>query len=54
MCVQPDPKWRFLLDAHPTDRPRDHQLLNLLGAIEDVVGLIWTYPLVTVVAVCER
>jgi hypothetical protein len=27
-------------------------LLDLLGAFEYVVGLIWGYPLVTVVAVC--
>ena len=27
-----------LLDAQAGDRPRDHQLLDLLGALEDVVG----------------
>jgi hypothetical protein len=30
---------RELLDAHPRDRPGDHELLDLLGALEDVVGL---------------
>jgi hypothetical protein len=28
----------LLLDAHAGDRPRDVQLLDLLGAFEDVVG----------------
>ncbi len=37
----------FLFDAHPRDRPPDDELLDLLGAFEDVVGLSWTYPLVT-------
>jgi hypothetical protein len=37
-----------LLDAQPADRPADHQLLDLLGAFEDVVGLSWTYPLVAI------
>jgi len=27
-----------LLDAHPGDSPGDHQLLDLFGAFEDVVG----------------
>jgi hypothetical protein len=29
---------RFLLDSHARDRPTDDQLLDLLGAFEDVVG----------------
>ena len=39
---------RYLLNPYPRDRSADHQLLDLLGAFEDVEGLIWTYPLVTV------
>jgi len=33
-----------LLDAHAGDGPANHQPLDLLGAFEDVVGLIWTCP----------
>jgi hypothetical protein len=29
-----------LLDAQSADRPGDHELLDLLGALEDVVGLL--------------
>ena len=29
-----------LLDAQAADRPGDHELLDLLGALEDVVGLL--------------
>ena len=28
-----------LLDSQTADRPRDHELLDLLGALEDVVDL---------------
>src|SRR5690606_27785504 len=31
------PRWLF--DAHARDRPADNQLLDLLGALEDVVDL---------------
>jgi len=31
-----------LLDPQTGDRSADDQLLDLLGAFEDVVGLIWT------------
>ena len=56
----PHPGGRFLghhpvlglLDPQTRDRPTDHQLLDLLGAFEDVVGLSWTYPLVTAGPVC--
>ena len=37
-----------LLDAQTQDRPADHELLDLLGAFEDVVDLSWTYPLVAI------
>jgi hypothetical protein len=40
-----------LLDAQTRDGPADHELLDLLGAFEDVVGLSETYPLMTGVAV---
>jgi len=33
-----------LLDSHAADGPADHELLDLFGAFEDVVGLIWTSP----------
>src|ERR1700694_1233454 len=33
------PRPPALLDVHPADRPRDHQLLDLGGALEDVVDL---------------
>jgi len=33
-----------LLDAQARNGPADHELLDLLGAFEDVVGLIWTCP----------
>ena len=36
-----------LLDPHTRDRPTDHELLDLFGAFEYVVGLIRAYPLVT-------
>ena len=35
-----------LLDAQSRDGPADDELLDLLGAFEDVVGLSETYPLV--------
>ena len=41
-----------LLDPQAGDGPADHELLDLFGAFEDVVGLIWTCPLVTADAVC--
>jgi hypothetical protein len=30
----------WLLDPQAADRPGDHELLDLLGALEDVVGLL--------------
>jgi hypothetical protein len=44
----------LLLDSHARDRSADHELLDLLGAFEDVVGLIWTCPLLPDVAVYGR
>ena len=35
-----------LLDPQTRDGSADHELLDLLGAFEDVVGLSETYPLV--------
>jgi hypothetical protein len=32
-----------LLDPQSQDRPGDHELLDLLGALEDVVGLLNTF-----------
>ncbi|MCP3935951.1 MAG: hypothetical protein GY708_11340 [Actinomycetia bacterium] len=36
-----------LLDMDTRDGPAAHELLDLLDAFEDVVGLSCTYPLVT-------
>ena len=36
-----------LLNPQAGDGSADHQLLNLLGAFEDVVGLSWTCPLLS-------
>ena len=43
-----------LLDSQSADRPRNHVLLDLLGAFEDVVDLIWTYPQISIVAAYAR
>jgi len=53
-CVPLQYQHSELLDAHAGDRPADYQLLDLLGAFEDVVGLIWTCPLLPDVAVYGR
>src|SRR5947207_15067167 len=54
MCAfrdkDPSGDWRrpceLLLDAQPTDGPGNHQLLDLLGAFEDVVDLgVAVHPL---------
>jgi len=36
-----------LLDPQARDRTREDQLLDLLGAFEDVVGVSWAYPLLS-------
>jgi len=36
------------------DGPADHQLLDLFGAFEDVVGRTWTCPQISVGAVCAH
>ena len=43
-----------LLNTHARDGSADHELLDLVGAFEDVVNLQREYPLVTVGAVCGR
>lgn len=43
-----------LLNAHTRDGSADHQLLDLLGAFEDVEALNWASPLVPEVPPCCR
>src|SRR3954451_21282959 len=44
MAAPPVTRHFLLLDAHPADRSADDELLDLLGALEDVVDLRVAVP----------